>query len=960
MTSNDTSPTVLHTHALADPAPDLITPSWPILLVCLASSVARCAARASCTGPSAVSTEAADLLYGRGAGLKLASTLVRLGQTRDAERDRTGIHVAEAADARARLALGSADDALHPSAPEVEDLVRLLDDKGIRCHSGWDVLADLPDEDVRRELVARLPHLAAGVLLNDPDELERARTLVAARGYEPTSLVTVASTQSFDLDTEPGFDLIHRGEAGFVVPPNPALYDYDAARAECARISERHDERLRQLAELDERYAADQRLKARLLQWREEYPPGKYGELCGLRSTTSENLATAAETTRQRVAEVAEFIKTRTGVREVLASLRTAARLAGTRADRLSRLRERVAQSEAWQQEAVEARVAEEAGKARTTAARTRRDAAVEQVREHERLADRHRATAERLRGEVVEIGGDAGATAERDPSAQPVPVLRRLLNEAQTIYVKAQVGSDLLAEVANADEAAKEARVVLGRFPEPIRAQAEQLLETPQGSDVAGRAVALTTAKSKQDRAGAERDAALGTLNQQTALYKVLPAPSGPVVLPEKPADIAAAQRLLTAAEAALREAVSSVSGKEAACTKASDSLRLVRQVVAGFARIIDNQAVEDEQDTVGSAVVVAPYEGDPAGAWDRHLELAKVLKECGKACVAADKLVNQLAETLRTTASDARFHKLVSAARTQITSVPPSELPQHAGNWRTLLQPRLRGLSEDLAHSDRHRAIIIGRLRGMVENALRTLRQGQRLSRLPAGLGDWSGQEFLRFTFTPVEGDVLTQQLSEVVDEAARGATAKRDGTSVLLNGVRAAAPKGFTVTMLKPDAVLRAERVRVSDVGDVFSGGQHLTAAIMLYCTLAALRANNQGRVHERHSGVLFLDNPIGRASAGYLLYLQRSVAAALGVQLVYTTGLFDAEALGGFPLIVRLRNDADRHAGRRYLSVDPRVDEVLKERDKKPDGTPRLPDTAWLTASRVVLRERRRGD
>ncbi len=594
-----------------------------------------------------------------------------------ADRDRTGIRVAQAADERARVALDSADNALHPPAPEVEDLVRLLDDEGIRCHSGWDVLADIPDEGDRRELVARLPHLAAGVLLNDPDELERARTLVARRGYEPTSLVAVASTQSFDLDTESDFDLIPQGEAGFVVPPNPALYDHDAARAECARITERHVERLQQLADLDERYAADQRLKARLLQWREEYPPGKYGELCGLRSTTSENLATAEETTRQHVAEVAEFIKLRTGAREVRAGLGTAARLARTRADRLSRLRERVAQSEAWQQEAVEARAAEEAEKARTTAARARREAAVVHVREHERLADRHRATAERLRGEVIEVGGDAGATAEPDPLAQPVPVLRRLLAEAETLYVKAQVGSDLLTEVANAKNAAKEARRVLRPFPEPIRVQAAQLIETPEGADMAGRAAALAAAKSKQDRAGAERDAALGTLNQQIALYDVLPAPSGPVVLPEEPADTSAARRLLTAAEAALREAVSSVSGKEAACTKASGSLRLVRQVVAGFARITDNQALEDEQDAVGGAVVVAPYEGDPARAWERHLDLAKAVKECGKACVAADKLVNQLAEALRTTASDARFHKLVSAARTQITSVPPSELP-------------------------------------------------------------------------------------------------------------------------------------------------------------------------------------------------------------------------------------------------------------------------------------------
>ncbi len=121
-----------------------------------------------------------------------------------------------------------------------------------------------------------------------------------------------------------------------------------------------------------------------------------------------------------------------------------------------------------------------------------------------------------------------------------------------------------------------------------------------------------------------------------------------------------------------------------------------------------------------------------------------------------------------------------------------------------------------------------------------------------------------------------------------------------SLLLRGVEAALrPKGIAVEILKPDAVLRAERVPVGQMGDVFSGGQLLTAAIALYCTMAALRSNDRGRDRHRHAGTLFLDNPIGRANATYLLELQRAVSDALGVQLLYTTGLFDTTALAEFP-------------------------------------------------------------
>jgi hypothetical protein len=152
-----------------------------------------------------------------------------------------------------------------------------------------------------------------------------------------------------------------------------------------------------------------------------------------------------------------------------------------------------------------------------------------------------------------------------------------------------------------------------------------------------------------------------------------------------------------------------------------------------------------------------------------------------------------------------------------------------------------------------------------------------------------------------------------------------------------------------MLKPDAVLRAERLRVSEIRDVFSGGQQLTAAIVLYCTMAALRANQRGEGRQSHAGLLFLDNPIGRASASYLLELQFGVAEALGVQLIYTTGLFDAGALSAFPLIIRLRNDADLRAGRKYLTVDDHVARVLARLPEE-DGS------GSLSAARIFRRPR----
>jgi hypothetical protein len=343
--------------------------------------------------------------------------------------------------------------------------------------------------------------------------------------------------------------------------------------------------------------------------------------------------------------------------------------------------------------------------------------------------------------------------------------------------------------------------------------------------------------------------------------------------------------------------------------------------------------------------------YDGDVDSARAKHTQLNAVLSEAQEAADTGDRRVREAADQLAQYATEKRFEKLSTPVRQQVISVKRDQLPVHAAEWAEALRPRLRTLTDDLAQIDRHRGGIITRLQGMVDGALRTLRSAQRVSRLPDGLGDWSGQEFLRIRFTELEENVLAEKLGEVVDEAAVGKTAdgrdvKRDGLSLVLRGVQVAAPKGFRVDMLKPDSVLRTERQRVSEIRDVFSGGQQLTAAIILYCTLAALRANNRGKARNRHSGVLFLDNPIGRASAGYLLELQRAVAEALGVQLIYTTGLFDAGALAEFPLIVRLRNDADLRAGRKYLSVDSTIRTSLDDLGE-PDGVARLSATRMFT-------------
>jgi hypothetical protein len=147
---------------------------------------------------------------------------------------------------------------------------------------------------------------------------------------------------------------------------------------------------------------------------------------------------------------------------------------------------------------------------------------------------------------------------------------------------------------------------------------------------------------------------------------------------------------------------------------------------------------------------------------------------------------------------------------------------------------------------------------------------------------------------------------------------------------------APRGFSLKVLKPNSDLAVEPVEVTQPGKLF-GGEKPTVCAALYCTLARLRAVNRGQGKGALDGTLVLDNPLGTASHVALLRLQRDVAAAHGVQLVYTTGVEDLGAVGQSPNVLRLRNAPGALRTRRYVVLDehPAADGIAGARLSRPD-------------------------
>jgi len=873
----------------------------------------------------------------------------------DIDGQRTALRVANAGDEPALLVWQDDPEALLLPHHEVIRIRDLLESEGIACGTGWDYLADRTDESIRAELVGRLPHLAGGVLVNKPEHLARAREVIAAHRYHPTGTVVVATPQSFDVVVDSRFDLSIPSSAGFVAPPSAGLFDRTAAQAEYTRIAEEHATRKARLRELDAAYGADRALAARLEEWRREYPPGALAGLAEAAASAETALREAATHVENRERALGDAVKARDSMKNALVGMRGALDALKERSRGLTELASRGREAETWRRDAVQARIQAGAGEER--AARLAGDLGRlrENIDTRQRRADDHRALAARTREEIGHL--PEGTTVDRrDPlPTQPVAVLRDVLREAQHVYDKAEIGDDQLKELKQAESTARDRLQRWEEIPSEVRDNARLLLDSTDGADVVSRAAAATHADSRLKAANQEHGRALGETAMLEERQRQLPIPSVVLDQSTRPRDVTHGERLIVEAAATVAETKEAQKIRIGELDKARTEVQRARVVVDSFKTIADmHRAAQDDQPS-SDASGAEPFHGDIASANNRYGELQRTAVKKRKAASEAERALHELAEGLHQFAAEAKFASLAIPIRTLIAEVTISALAGYAAEWAQQLRPRLRSLSDDLAQVDRHRTIILERLTAIVDGALRRLRTAQRLSKLPEGLGDWTGLEFLRIGGSPVDGELLAHQLGMVLDDAVERytATEKRDGLGVVLRAVRAAVPKGFRVTMLKPDAVLRAERVRISDVRDVFSGGQHLTSAIILYCTLAALRANDLGMTRLHHSGVLFLDNPIGRASATYLLDLQRGVAAALGVQLVYTTGLYEEEALGGFPLIVRLRNDADLRAGRKYLSVDERIAPHL-EALASPDGT------GVLTPTRIVIPERHRGE
>lgn len=834
-----------------------------------------------------------------------------------------------------------------PAARDAEDVVEALRGASVPAVTGWEYLAESVRADQREAVLRRMPELIGGVVVSNPAHRERAEAVLAQGTLRPTSIVVLGDSAELDaaaLSSEPG---------RFVVEPNAALYEEDAAEAERQLRGQRLAQVAERRRELSARYRSDQQLRHDLDRLLADCPAGHLDALDDA-ADVQRQLAADAKTTRrdgehERATLAAERPQRVLAAKDAQTKLRVIERSRS----QLEGFHERAADEpqlgEVVRSRTAQAGEADGAARRHTQAALERRHAKAEATR----LADDERRRADRLSEQLSTVEG-AGDAIGRDASPRPLDELRGDYELATRLLTEATTGSQLAADHQRAEHDEAKTRAALEEHPAKVRERASELLvhatdRTARREGELRAHRAATLADDRRADARSQREHCQREVERETPRDESGRGPRAQLTGELIPHDLDHALSLQTRLDGERaktvedqRAALEAARQARARAAKAESRAEVLAMSAEAVVRALGSArgTFEPDDEAFGN-----PYPGSTEEAKQLLREISDALSAAERAISHAEERVRHHAERLVRYAGDEAFAPMAGNLRERLSLSETEVLAREAEGLLPHLQARLQEVARELASIEKHRSVLVQRFAALVQAGLAALRQAGRASRLPAKLGDWSGKQFLRIDFeSPDSEEVLLERLGEVLDSTVSDG-GNRDGMTMLLRGVRAAAhPRGFRVTVLKPDTVLRDDRVDVTAMGE-FSGGQRLTAAIALYCTLAAMRSASRGRRQPR-AGVLFLDNPIGTASAEYLLDIQLKVAERVGVQLVYTTGVFDTNALSKFPCVLRLRNDLDMRAGMQHIHVADSLRHALVNGHALDDGA------GYLDVARVV--------
>ncbi len=817
------------------------------------------------------------------------------------------LRVEGAEDARAIVGLESVG--LLPPRPAVATVVEALQAANVGAQPGWRYLAEHHAADATA-VIAAVPEIADGVVVYS-DPRAAAEAIAGVTTSEPVVIARAASI------TEP-----HREHV--VIGPSPARYDRAAAADELAVRRQRAAGQQTRLETIAAARARDETLAARLRQLSEQIPAdGMSGLTARVEAATAAvpPLALELETLITRESELDTELAARTGLLSELEKQQSRLEVAIARVDAaLEEDRRVVAPARAWLESLPHRlRVVAEA-----------EQGAKETIEKQEALLKHCFRSRERLEVRRGEWRTEREALGVAIPNTQSPEACRVAVAVAEAVLRERFPEAELRRNVEQAQQHLTEVTKRYQSHSEKARTRAEEISATdPAAQDPRLRANAIQVSRDAAEQAQQEQGVSRGEVKAAEAEVKEHTPPDRArhaQDLPSEPAD----------REEALRLAAQGTEEAAALQAEAGDLTR--ERDEAGAAATRWRNRVGLLKDQADKLAGVEPAER-AAGSVDHDdqrvrqdvLALAGRFDAAESAHGTAISARSQRAEALRTWAHQDRFGR--SAEDEHGMAVRQLRDMFRADNLIERVAPHARDLAADLAIREQriaqqiaqvevHRQNVVARLTDLVGDALTDLTRASTLSELPERVGPWAGQQFLsvaaRSRPTPEQVQV---RVGELVDRMVSTGKIDLDPVELLWRATEAAVVEGFRATILKPAPDQPPGRTSVEEMHK-WSGGENLTASLVLFCVLAKLRAENRtGAKAGAVGGVVPLDNPLGKANFLPFLELQRRVAAANGVQLVFWTGIGDLTAVGAFPRIAAMRKKpAAGRPGTAYVVTD----------------------------------------
>ncbi|MFD9704196.1 hypothetical protein [Lentzea sp. NPDC059081] len=783
---------------------------------------------------------------------------------------------------------------------------------------GWELFRDLVPEAGRIAALENpvVAELAAGVVITGID-VARARAALEEHGWRSVAHVAVATAAQME-------QALHgiRPE-WWSVASDPALFD--AVAADGARVERelrRHGQDQR-IAGLHEQSHADRALLATLETLLNDCPAG---HLAALEKTIDDlrqvidDTADADEQLREQITELDENESSDADAERELTGQLTS--LEG-RINRLETLAVQVAELPGIETaiKQFDRDVQTYNGIAEQAAGRAKELRKAE--RDARRQVESHRARSERYEQEGRAISLlDAEHHVEVSETGEPLSLLQSRFIDLESQWRTVAAQSVLAERLDNIARRGERARRELAGCPDAIRERAKELLDTGEGQDGERRASARTRARQRAadvrtqlNHLEFELEQAKQEVAARTPRDRLRHAQLDVEPVTEEEARCQADENAAMATE---------MSGRVTTMNREADEARDAASGAGTLAQVLVQRA-HRLADAAAPAIVpqtMTPFDGDDVQAETATQTVLDALAAAAGVAVATGQELDQATLAVRKLASETRFSTIPDAIRDRFTGDDSEVLAERAASRAQEMRVRRTTIEGQLADIGRDQQLVVSQIAGLVQVVLANLESANRHSKLPGTLGGWANEQFLRIRFVrPASEEDLHARIDAVVDRIV-GEKSKPEGLALVKRCVHeAVAPRGFTVKVLKPNSDLAVEPVDVTRLGK-FSGGEKLTVCVALYCTLARLRAVNRGRGKVALGGTLVLDNPLGTASHVALLRLQRDVAAAHGVQLVYMTGVEDLGAVGQFPNVLRMRNTPGALRTRRYVVLEDR--------------------------------------